>query len=102
MVERPGAVLPTNLAAGARGMAMIDDKLRKILGSHVLDAGTVDHLRPDDELVEIGIDSLRLVELILDLEDAYQIVIPDEDMVPENFATVGAVAALVDRLLPVR
>lgn len=77
---------------------MIDTKLSSVLRDHIPDERGPGLLTADEKLVDLGIDSLRLVELIIALEDAFQVVIPDEEMLAENFQTVGAVAALVDRI----
>lgn len=81
---------------------MIDEKLRDVLRNHLPTDSATAAFQPDDTLVDLGIDSLRLVELIIDLEDSFQIVIPDEEMLAKNFNTVGAVSDLVSRILSVR
>jgi acyl carrier protein len=43
------------------------------------------------------LDSLMLMELISFLEESFSIVVDSADIVPENFATVGAIAVLVAR-----
>lgn len=43
------------------------------------------------------IDSLTLMDLIAFLEQSFRIVVDPTDIVPENFATVRAIAALVTR-----
>jgi acyl carrier protein len=49
-------------------------------------------------LVDEGwLDSLQIVQLVEFLEKRFSISIDLEDMVAENFATIGAVAALVAR-----
>lgn len=76
----------------------METKLHAVLRGHMpADVGP-DRLDPDDKLVDLGIDSLRLVELIIALEEEFQVLIPDEEMLAENFQNVGTVAALVDRL----
>jgi diaminopimelate decarboxylase len=42
---------------------------------------------PDDSLRAAGLDSLALVELLVRLEDAFAVSIPDDALVPEAFAT---------------
>ena len=50
-------------------------------------------------LVDDGIiDSLILTRLIVELEDAFDIEIEMEDLVPENFNTVDAMLDLIERL----
>lgn len=48
----------------------------------------------DDEIIE----SLELMELISEMEDAFDISIEMEDIIPDNFNTVEAMWALVSRL----
>ena len=51
---------------------------------------------PDDAaLQELGLDSMQAVELLLDLEDELGIVLPDEAMTAETFATPGSLKAAV-------
>jgi acyl carrier protein len=77
---------------------MSQDKLSDVLRDHMPDAPAQGALDPEANLVDLGIDSLRLVELIISLEDSFDMLIPDEEMLAENFRTVGTIAALVDRL----
>lgn len=77
---------------------MSEDKLHDVLREHMPEAPAEGALDPEASLVDLGIDSLRLVELIIALEDSFEIVIPDEEMLAENFRTVGTISALVDRL----
>jgi len=50
-------------------------------------------------LKDIGIDSYSIVEIILFIERKYGLVIPDENLVPENFKTVNALSEVVNVLL---
>ena len=52
-----------------------------------------------DELVDDGIlDSLTIVSLIGPLSMEYGIDIPYEEIVPENFNSIDAMAAMIQRL----
>ena len=56
----------------------------------------VDSALPDDApLQELGLDSMQAVELLLDLEDELGIVLPDDAMTAETFATPGSLKAAV-------
>jgi acyl carrier protein len=49
-----------------------------------------------DSLLEAGvIDSLSMVDLIAHLEKTYGIAVDEDDMVPENFDSVEAIAGYV-------
>lgn len=50
-------------------------------------------------LKDIGIDSYSIVEIILFIERKYGLVIPDENLIPENFKTVNALSEVVNALL---
>lgn len=51
-----------------------------------------------EELVDDGIlDSLTIVGIISDLSMEFGVVIPYEDIVPENFNSVDAMAALIQK-----
>ncbi|WP_371574161.1 acyl carrier protein [Streptomyces sp. NBC_01314] len=53
----------------------------------------------DDGLRDVlGLDSLGFTELRAQCEYAFDITIPDEDFVPENFSTVRDLTLLVKRL----
>jgi|HubBroStandDraft_1064217.scaffolds.fasta_scaffold78474_2 acyl carrier protein len=60
-------------------------------------------LEPEDSLFELGvIDSLAVVKTVAFCEEQFQIEIPDEDLVPDNFETVRAIAEMIERLSPDR
>ena len=57
----------------------------------------------DDEaslvnLQDAGLVSMVAVKLMLALEAEFGVTIPDEDLTPENFATLDAIVALVTRV----
>jgi acyl carrier protein len=78
---------------------MIEIKVLDVLRSYLPEAPPLGALRPEDTLVALGIDSLKLVELIIGLEESFEIIIPDEEMIAANFDTVGSVSRLVSRIL---
>jgi len=49
-------------------------------------------------LPDAGLTSMNTVKLMLALEAAYDLAIPDADLTPENFRTVTAIEAMVARL----
>jgi acyl carrier protein len=50
---------------------------------------------PHEELRGYGIDSFSIVEIILFIERKFGIVLPDDQLKPEHFRSVEAIAALV-------
>lgn len=58
-----------------------------------------EELAPDADLRSYGLDSLRTVELVTRLEDGYDVLFPDEALVPETFATPATLWAVVSELV---
>jgi acyl carrier protein len=55
----------------------------------------VGELSPTTDLYDFGLDSMRSVQLLLALEDALDISIPDDMLTADVFRTVGNVWTLV-------
>jgi acyl carrier protein len=49
----------------------------------------------DDDLTESGLSSLDMVNLMLAVETEFDVKIPDRDMTPANFRSVGRIEALL-------
>nr|WP_154958148.1 acyl carrier protein [Paenibacillus xylanexedens] len=56
-------------------------------------AGTITQ---DQLLVGIGVDSMKALEIIVDLENRFNILIEDDELLLENFATVEKIADLIE------
>ena len=54
----------------------------------------------DTDLKQVGIDSFSTVEIILFIERKFGVSIPDEKLIPDNFKTLNALAAIVLELMP--
>jgi acyl carrier protein len=71
------------------------------IGSIVADLLIKKGLAPttsDASLRDAGLSSLDMVNLMLAVEDAFDLVLPQEAMTPENFRSVDAIRALVASL----
>ena len=56
----------------------------------------------DTQLSELGISSLKMVNLMLAVELEFDIAIPQSDITPENFQSLRAIQSLVQRILSLR
>jgi acyl carrier protein len=56
----------------------------------------------DMQLSDLGISSLKMVNLMLAVELEFDIAIPQSDITPENFHSVAAIQSLVVRTLSQR
>ena len=75
-------------------LGVIEALVRKALPAAAQGAA----LEADTPLSRLGLTSMASVSLMLGVEGHFGIVIPDDELKPENFRTIGAVAALVSRL----
>jgi len=55
-----------------------------------------DSITPEATLAELGLDSLTVVELLFDVEDEFEIEVPEERA---TFETLAEAAALVEELV---
>lgn len=57
-------------------------------------------LSSDTALLDTGIvDSIGILEIVSFIEENFAISVGDEDLLPENFGSIGSVAAFVERKL---
>lgn len=73
---------------------------KEMINSILTEKKFTDVIIPDMSLSEdLGFDSLSLVELIVDLEDRFDIEIDESDLDPGHIKTVGQIYSLVDKYL---
>jgi len=72
------------------------DKLIEILTTMAPECDR--QITPDDRLKEdLGFDSLKLINLILKIENEYDISFSDDDLIVESFATPKACQELINK-----
>jgi len=54
----------------------------------------------DDDLAALGLDSMSIVQLLADIEDTYDIELPDDILNEATFATAGSLWQVLAGLLP--
>ena len=78
-------------------MEAVQAVLHRYINETLLD-GSSDELDANTPLLEWGIiDSLSMVNLLAFIEREFGVRIADEDVLPENFATLGAIARLIEQ-----
>jgi acyl carrier protein len=76
---------------------MIEDKLRTFIIEELNWNGTQQDLTEDYPLIDRHVvDSLGLFELVSFVEGEFGVEIRDEELVPENFGTIGDIVKFVD------
>ena len=73
--------------------------VRRSLGA---DAALPQPFPIDRQLSDLGLSSLKMVNLMLGVELEFDIAIPQSDITPENFHSVATIEALVVRTLSLR
>jgi diaminopimelate decarboxylase len=69
--------------------ALLRQSLPRLAGGEV---------NPDEDLRSAGLDSMASVELLLQVESAYNVSIPDEALTQQTFATPGNLWRVVESL----
>jgi acyl carrier protein len=54
----------------------------------------------DDQLTEIGLASTDMVDLMLAVEAEFDIMIPGDEIIPDNFHSIATIEALILRIDP--
>jgi acyl carrier protein len=74
------------------------DKLRAILAAHgklSVDAST---LQPQDDLFAAGLTSFATVQLMLAIEDAFDVEIPDTKLNRKTFSSLAELSTVIEEL----
>ncbi len=80
-------------------LSPIESALRDFLVEHVFVRSGVTDLGPDEMLLgRKPYDSIAIAQVVAFCEAAFGVSIPDDEVLPEHFESVRAIARLVDRL----
>jgi acyl carrier protein len=71
----------------------MESKLLQIIQDEIL--GSPEPLTPESDLFEAGLDSMAIMQLLLQIEDHFQIALEPADLSRENFRTASKIAALI-------
>lgn len=64
-----------------------DDRFDALLREHLSGLAPETPLRADDDLRGLGLDSMAMVQVLLDVEQAYQVMLPDDALSSSTFST---------------
>ena len=74
------------------------DDIRQIVLKHARLAGASDAIDDDADLYALGLNSLATVNVMLALEDLYNVEFGDELLSRETFASIGAISRAINIL----
>ena len=75
------------------------DRLLRLVGQILGKREAAADLPVEGRLSELGMTSLKMVNLMLAVETEFDVTIPQSDITPDNFRSVSSVEALLARLL---
>jgi len=76
-----------------------ESAVRQFLIEDVFYDKDLTNLGPDDSLLAKGLlDSLSILKTVTFCEEQFGITIPDEDVLPDHFESIRAIAKLVERV----
>jgi acyl carrier protein len=72
-------------------------EIKSFIAKNFLFSDDGDAVADNESLMKNGtLDSTGILELIMFVEEKFQLKIPDEDMLPENFDSVRAIADYIE------
>ena len=77
--------------------AEVEQALEEFVQGNVLAKGV--HIEPESLLRDIGVDSYSVIEMVLFIERRFGVVLPEDQLVPENLKSVRALAACTVKMM---
>ena len=75
-------------------MNLLRQRIKEIVGQYLKDSSSLD----DNSLLkDLGIKSIDIVKIIVDIEQTLNLEILDSDLSPDNFATVSSIEETVKK-----
>ena len=75
------------------------DKLHSVIKRHLPFNDPQDDLEGKRDLMDLGLDSMSLIDLLLDLEKTFDIIFPESMLVGETFRNAASLEAAVATLI---
>ena len=82
-------------------MSLYSDQIRAILADHARLLVEVATLRDDSDLYEAGLTSLSTVNLMLALEEHFDVEFLDSMLGRKTFSSIGSLSEAIEQLAPV-
>lgn len=74
----------------------MEKKIRDFISKVVeLEQGVIDSIDLDTDLVEYGLDSINAIELIVRLEEEFEIEVDDDDLLIDNINTLNKLISII-------
>ena len=77
----------------------VQDRLLVLVRAILEQNSIVAEVVPDTRLVDIGLTSMDMVNLMLRVEAEFDLTLPQSDITPDNFRSVQTIERIIDRQL---
>ena len=76
---------------------MLEEKLNKFIRKKLL----INHqLFPDEDLIKVyALDSIKIMELVVELEEEFEIEFPDEMLEIRNFKSINCISEMISKVI---
>lgn len=88
-----------DLAATASPRPPVRERLLALIGQILEKPDALQAVAVEARLSELGMSSIKMVNLMLAVEGEFDLNIPQQDITPDNFRSVTSIEALLERLL---
>lgn len=75
-----------------------EDRFEEMLRRHLKYLGQGSELNLDSELKPLGLDSMASLDLLFDIEDTFDVTLPDEYLNDQTFATGRSLKDAVEKV----
>jgi acyl carrier protein len=96
----PEIINDTEVAMQVHSDAAVQNKILVLVESLLAQHAQSGGIKPDTRLADAGLTSMEMVNLMLGVEAAFDMTLPQADITPENFTSVETIERLVLRRLP--
>lgn len=73
------------------------EKLREILCEVLKNEKNPSEILENTDLLELGLNSLNAIEMVVYLEDTFEIEISDEDLMLENLTSINMICDMLEK-----
>lgn len=72
-------------------------KLKTYIFQELIFVADADGFGEDDDLLQAGLDSMAIMRLVMYVEDEFGVVLPDDELAPENLRTLRRLESWIGR-----
>jgi acyl carrier protein len=78
--------------------ADIRSRIVTVIGNILKQNAIVADIHPETQLVDIGLNSMDMVALMLSVEGEFNMILPQDEITPENFKSVRTLESMILKL----